>query len=172
MQISVRQIMGRARPICFLNLKLRWKNAVKQRDGFSYYTIPTPLRRIPLKPVEIYAVAYGGFWSQAARPWRKAWDKAFLECPLRCDEIQFLRNWWYARESPDGGKARDRNSVGGLLFLYFTQWLPPVTARFKNPLVFKNENLNVNGNVNGNGNGNGNGNVNGNGNGNENGNGR
>jgi len=47
--------MDKAKQICFQNLKLLSRNAVKPKVGYNYYPIQTALIMIPTKGIEIFA---------------------------------------------------------------------------------------------------------------------
>ena len=57
MRIFVKPIMGRARQICFRNLKLLLKNVVKPKVGYNCYSTPMVSMKNPIKIIEIFAVA-------------------------------------------------------------------------------------------------------------------
>jgi len=55
MRIFAKLIMDKAKQICFQNLKLLSRNAVKPKVGYNYYPIQTALIMIPTKGIEIFA---------------------------------------------------------------------------------------------------------------------
>ena len=56
MQISVKQIMGRVKRICFQNLKLLLRNVAKPKVGYVYCSIRMRLMNKTIKSIEIFAV--------------------------------------------------------------------------------------------------------------------
>ena len=59
MQTFVKQITGKAKRICFQNLKLLLRNVAKPKDGCVCCSIRTRLMKKSIKTTEIFAVALG-----------------------------------------------------------------------------------------------------------------
>ena len=60
MQISVKQIMGRVKRICFQNLKLLLRNVVKPKVGCACYITQKASMKQPTKTTEIFAAELDG----------------------------------------------------------------------------------------------------------------
>ena len=67
MQIFVKLIMGKAKLICFLNLKSLSKNASKQRAGSSCCITQEQSAKKHIKTIEIYAEESGVCWFRVAK---------------------------------------------------------------------------------------------------------
>ena len=71
MPISAKLITDRAKQICFQNLRLLWKNVVRQKVGCSCYLTQTELMKKRIKITEISAVVLEECWLRAVRLWRR-----------------------------------------------------------------------------------------------------